>query len=109
MEWLGILLAIVFILWLWPAGRRRLSGLFRRQPGGRLLRGRVTAKEGFIRPNVLHGGGGYRVVLTDEDRGYEVFVADYEVYQRLPEGRPVVLQVEPDAQQQLWLTGFRPG
>lgn len=81
----------------------RLRG--RRQ---RVLRVVIARKEGYIRPNVLLGGGGYRVLVTEKGQTLDVMVADHAVYEQLREGSTMRLAVSADPRGQWWLVQARP-
>lgn len=70
-------------------------------------RGVVTKKEGYIRPNVITGGGYYRIRVQSREGEWDLLVADYNQYQAVPEAVPLDFSVveKPDG---IWLRGFRP-
>lgn len=70
-------------------------------------RGVVVRKEGYIRPNVLTGGGYYRIRVRSDDGEWDLLVADYERYQRVPEGVALEFAIRRRGGD-VWLTGFRP-
>lgn len=99
MDYLVVLVILAVAVYLFT-GRdfwRRL--LSRRR---RTVRAVVVRKEGYIRPNVIHGGGGYRAQVLVHGRPLEVMVADHGLYEQLREGAAMRLTLFTDADHQGW-------
>lgn len=105
--WQLLAVALVLLaLWALTPSGRRLWGRLRPRRRAALV-GRVVGKDGYIRPNILHGGGGYRVRVRAADSEFDLMVADYALYERLPEGPPLRLTVSGEGAER-WLIAFRP-
>jgi len=77
---------------------------------GRILgerrRGVVVRKEGYIRPNIIHGGGFYRLRVLSGTEEWDLLVDAYELYRQVPEGVLLEFRVHRDPRG-LWLRSFR--